>query len=438
MEDTMSYAIFYDNNFYYFNKINQLLFSTDNTHNALFHYIYSDLSKLPDLLKDYISRIINTQTLELKNSQNNKLQIEEIEELKEILEILERSHIYYKYEYKKIITTEIGDYFNQLLVYLVHTEKKIPLETTTANGWYIERLRQLIPDSLLPDETYHSDFYNIYRKIVGADEDDECEVLITDIYKPTGFTKEISFQKEIYNVLYFILDISARGIEKMPLNQRIYLYDNMFYTPYHQTVINVTKRIRFRSQLQPQLHSEHCPENDRNIKDVFNRLYRNSTLNVGHDGIPSELEDDFNLAINYIKTITSNTIYEEYEINTLHELLYLEIFSMIQSDTMIRKCKNCGKYFTVSNRKIMYCDRIDKSGKSCSNIGSQNTFQKKLEQDEALNMYNRAYKTHHARLRLGKVTSEEHEMWLKEAKIKLEKTRNGELDISLFQQWLKK
>ena len=432
MEGIMSYAIFYDNKYKYFSNSDQLLFSTDDTHNALFHYISSDLSNLPMLLENYISGIISTQTLELTNGQNNEMQI------KKIIEILEHSHIYYKYEYNEILTNEIVDYFNQLLVYLVYKEKKISEKTTLDKDWYIERLIQLIPDSLLPNEIYHSDFYNIYRKKVGADEDDECEVLITDVYKPTGFTKEIAFQKEIYNVLYFILDISARGIEKMPLNQRIYLYDKMFYTPYHPAVINITKRIRFRSQLQPQLHSEHFPENDQNIKDVFNRLYRNHTLNVGHDGIPSELEDDFNLAINYAKTITSNKIYEEYEINNLHELLYLEILSMIQSGTMIRKCKNCGKYFTVRNRKIMYCDRINESGKSCSYIGSQNTFQKKLEQDEALKIYNRAYKTHYARLNHKKVTYEEHNMWVNEAKIKLEKTRNGELDISQFQQWLKK
>lgn len=60
--------------------------------------------------------------------------------------------------------------------------------------------------------------------------------------------------------------------------------------------------------------------------------------------------------------------YEKYEIDTLKQLLYLEIISMIQKGTIIWKCRNCNRYFVVSNRKVAYCDRMDNTGKFCSSI----------------------------------------------------------------------
>ena len=127
----------------------------------------------------------------------------------------------------------------------------------------------------------------------------------------------------------------------------------------------------------------------------------------------------------------------EYEVDDLRQLAYLEILLMIQEDTMIKKCKRCGKYFVVTNRNVAYCERVDESGVRCSEVGSHQNFQKKMASDEALQIYNRAYKTHHARVRKGAMSKEDFRLWYKEAKAKLEQVRAGELDIDNFQRWLK-
>ena len=111
---------------------------------------------------------------------------------------------------------------------------------------------------------------------------------------------------------------------------------------------------------------------------------------------------------------------------------------MLQDRVMVRKCRHCGKYFVVANRRIAYCDRVDEAGVRCSAVGSQQSFQKKMESDEALLIYNRAYKTHHARVRKGTMSKEDFELWYSEAKERMERARAGELDIAQFQEWLKK
>lgn len=52
-------------------------------------------------------------------------------------------------------------------------------------------------------------------------------------------------------------------------------------------------------------------------------------------------------------------------------------------------------------------------------------------------MYNRAYKTHHARLRNKKMCQSEFEIWTREAKENLKKVRMGKLELAAFKEWLK-
>ena len=60
-----------------------------------------------------------------------------------------------------------------------------------------------------------------------------------------------------------------------------------------------------------------------------------------------------------------------------------------------------------------------------------------MKEEDALNIYNRAYKTHHARIRNGKMTKSDFCVWSAEAKQKLNEVRAGQLDIAEFQKWLK-
>ena len=174
-----------------------------------------------------------------------------------------------------------------------------------------------------------------------------------------------------------------------------------------------------------------------NLNEIFSELHSIDSRNIETNGVSEEVKGYFDLAINAAKKIETTQIYEEYEVSNLTQLLYVEIMSMIRAETMIRKCRNCGKYFVVSNRKTAYCDRIDKSGERCSAIGPSRNFQKKMGEEDALKIYTRSYKTHFARVKKGTMEKSAFAEWCKDAKEKLEQVRAGQLDIAAFQEWLK-
>lgn len=432
----MPYIAFNNNGYDYCADDNAVLFSETHAHNALFDYVTTDLSCLPELFDQYVAEIIDTNTLELKKSHAHSHAHEEIKNK------LEQSHPYFKYEYKKIMTNEIGNYFNALLVYLSVNKNGIPIERTLEKEWYIDKITRLIPYSLLPDGTNHIDFYHKYQKQVGPHVDSEIDFLIPNVPRnePHGFLDEIHTQKAIYGMLYFILDINAQGINELTSSQRIWLYRNIYYTTYVHPIGHVTKRLLFQSpkRLHANEDKSHESAHNLNIENVFKPLHGIASLNAGFNSIPENMVDQFNLAIEYAKDFTMPIVNDEYLIDNLGQILYLEIMSMIQSGTMIRKCRNCGKYFVVNNRKIAYCNRNYADGKTCSAVGSIKTFQKKLEKEKELELYNRAYKTHYARRKKGTMTQDEFEVWCTHAKEKLEEVRTGKLDISIYQEWLKK
>ncbi len=61
---------------------------------------------------------------------------------------------------------------------------------------------------------------------------------------------------------------------------------------------------------------------------------------------------------------------------------------------------------------IEYCDRIfDEEEKSCSEIGSKRSYQKKLKKDNNLKLYDRAYKRNYARRTNGKISPQDFLEW---------------------------
>lgn len=146
-------------------------------------------------------------------------------------------------------------------------------------------------------------------------------------------------------------------------------------------------------------------------------------------------------AADYIKDLSKEGFLEEYKITNLHQLLFLEILSMIHANKHIKKCKNCGVYFIVPNTKVEYCNRIAPGEeKTCQVIGPTRTFERKLETDYPLKIYKRAYNTHFARKQRvsGAMKHDQFDIWVTEAKERLEKVRAGGMAIQDFEKWLKK
>lgn len=431
----MAYIGFNDRGYEYFDERHYLLFSENNSHEHLFNYVVQDLSCLSELFDQYISQRMDTTTFELHGDPGDDTSIDQMKE------ILISAHPYYKYEIREILIKAIGNYFNNLLLFsCFHLET---IDSKFTEEWYNERVLALLNPFLKLGDTYPKDFYNEYQKITCGDiytdgqPKTEIETFIFGAPRemPTGFSDEIITQREIYNMLYFILDIAAPELDTLTMPQRIWLYGNISET---EVTIPKLYSLKYPTLYRSSDDDNHVTEYRYEVANKFNQFHFLANLNVGRDGVPTDREKDFRSIIDYAKVAATTESYEIYEINSLRQLLYLEVWSMVQNKVKIRKCRHCGKYFVAATRRIVYCDRVDESGIRCSAVGYQESFQKKLEDDKPLQIYNRAYKTHHARVRKGTMTKDAFQLWCNEAKRKMEKARAGELDIAQFQAWSKK
>lgn len=433
----MLYVIFNDSAYQCYDDGHCFLFSSDNVHEDMFRYITQDLSHLPKLFSNYISQRMNTSTFMLYDYSDNNTSLEQMKNT------LIAAHPYYKHEVKEVLIKAIGNYFNSLLLYSVfHRNMDI---SGFSEEWYITRITALLAPLLALGDTYPKDFFNEYQKRVGENvytggqPDSEIEIAIYDIPQkmPTGLENEIRTQREIYNMLYFLLDISAQELDELTTPQRVWLYSNIIMN--NRTGMSIPRQIFPKHpSYRPNQDYSQATEYNCELDDRFRPLHTLEKMNVGCDGIPAGMEKDFHTAIEYAKSVTAPQLYETYRISSLYQLLCLEVWSMIRSKTKIRKCKHCGRYFVAATRRIIYCDRVDESGMRCSAVGYQQSFQKRLEEDEPLQVYNRAYKTHHARLRKGTMSKDAFQLWCDTARLKLTDVKNGNLDIVSFRQWLKK
>lgn len=82
-----------------------------------------------------------------------------------------------------------------------------------------------------------------------------------------------------------------------------------------------------------------------------------------------------------------------------------------------KKAVRCGKLFAATDGdRTESCSREYEKGKTCREVGASRVYQKKLLGNPITRAYNRAYKTHNARIRYGTMTREEFNAWTEEAK----------------------
>lgn len=131
-------------------------------------------------------------------------------------------------------------------------------------------------------------------------------------------------------------------------------------------------------------------------------------------------------------------LYEAYEVQSISEMAYLEIYQMLLANTAIKKCDLCGKYFVMKgdyNNK--YCDRKAPGKKqTCQHLGSSKDFRLRKSNSPTYMEYMKAYKRMHSRINYGLITKEKFDIWRDAAKEKKELCERGELAVEDFKAWL--
>lgn len=130
-------------------------------------------------------------------------------------------------------------------------------------------------------------------------------------------------------------------------------------------------------------------------------------------------------------------IQEIYEIHNFYNLLFLELYFILQEKTYLKKCKNCGKYFLTTNSAVIYCDNVFEDNKTCREIGASKVFTKNLEKDEAYNLYRKVYKKKQALAKSKGGSFEiEYNLFKNQGKDKKNAYKLKEISKEEFMKWL--
>lgn len=428
----MAFASFGDGGYSYCDEGRYVLFDDDRKHYRLLDYYYKskEVSRLPALLESYVSCKLDVESFELTGCKGDSKEIDEV------IGILKSLHKYYEHEYKKVFVKAIGDYLNDLLISSrtsIEREKYINTFMELSSPVYSPHTCE---DVKIKASVYHDD----YKKRMGGYQHPSVEETL--IYRPpvVGFFNELETHTAIKRALFWIFDISIPSISELPATQRAWLCEQMFHTSLNPGT-KVSKHLLFSPIELFRAGHDRSYEAERayEIQNISNTLYTLGDNDTNDENASLEILEALNAAADYAKANSKTVVCEEYEIDSLRQLLFIELMQMIKDNIKIRNCKNCGKYYVVTNRRIVYCDRlVDGEGSKCFSIGSKQTFQKKVETDRPLKLYDRAYRTHHARYRNGSMDKDEFKTWGAEAKEYLGKVRVGEMDIVAFEEWLKK
>ena len=416
------------------NESGSVLLSEDDSHYSLFEYITKDLSAASNVFEAYIRCRLDLKTLKVHKDSSGD------EYFKQIEKILIPMHPYYQHAFSEACKNIIGEFFNRLLLYCCYQhENTFNAEIAKSKEWYLDTLNYLMEPFLQYFDRDSARFYNKYLEIINEDfytgdsPKEEFSFLINGVPStmPHIFDDAIIAQRTLRNMLYYVLDITAQDFSYLKTSQRLWIFVNIFYNQFKKLNTSAERRFFFNQYLPLEYING-------NYNNIFSKLASLDGMDIENGEVSQEEKEALYKAIDLANKKEDIRMFEEYEVISLEQLLYIEIMSMIRDEIMIRKCRNCGKYFVVTNRNTAYCDRRNESGKGCSAIGSSGNFGRKMEEDEALKIYTRAYKTHFARVKKGTMEKAAFTEWCKEAKGKLEHVRSGLLDMAAFQEWLKR
>ena len=86
----------------------------------------------------------------------------------------------------------------------------------------------------------------------------------------------------------------------------------------------------------------------------------------------------------------NGVVTERYEFQRAKDYFSYLLLRLAQSGTPLRKCSYCGRLFVpLSKKHTKYCERVQKNGKTCMELGPANRHRKAVAKDPVLETYDR-------------------------------------------------
>ena len=130
--------------------------------------------------------------------------------------------------------------------------------------------------------------------------------------------------------------------------------------------------------------------------------------------------------------------YENCICESIEQQIEFELIQLLKSDTGMRKCKRCGKYFIMKgNYDTNYCDRIaEGETRNCQDLAAQENYKKKMADNAAIPLYQKYYKRYAARVRVRQIKEPDFKKWKYQAMTKRDECSDGKITLADFEEWL--
>ena len=173
---------------------------------------------------------------------------------------------------------------------------------------------------------------------------------------------------------------------------------------------------------------------DFKIDDAFNYKIFPEYLETSEDKLLEFFTTGQHFADVYAETnATSSSVYT---------ILYITLFKFVEENNfIIKKCKNCSKYFITDNPRVNYCNNLFKGKQTCRDIGNQIAQRIKQENDKVYGKYRKMYSKKAMLVKRNpdiEVYKKDYENWKKEAKKFMDDIRNEKKTYEEFDEWLDK
>jgi len=392
---------------------------TPDDHEALFRFLRSDLSLIDESMNDFLGAL-NLETLEI-----NKANIKKNRQ--KVYDALASVHPYYR--------------FGGSAAYETNRAVRLGLNILLYNGGYgraalltKERYFEILVALSSDDAKFWNDtdfFDSLYEEYKDFNPTD------VDYFEDRPNYTFPALQKAkdtLRQMMFWIFDFSVAELSHLTVYQRAHLYDNIFYGQY-LPVLELKKTYSF------------APEDGRQSMGILDFADEDDALavfqlhnNSGAFGVENDtpFPDIMKTLIDSVTKTASTPVRELCEIDELEQLLILEVMGMLDQNIIVKRCRYCENYFLAENMKNEYCTGTAKGEKRpCSEIGSARTYQNRVKNDEVKVLFQRAYKTHFARIKKGKMTQSDFYAWSIEARQKMDDVREGKLGMDEYEAWLK-
>lgn len=376
------------------------------THEYLFAFLETDLKTLEQYALSYLECIdFNHPEKSIKG---------DIKKRRHLFDELSKLHPYYSRNYTNIT----GD-INTAIAKYVKNHIPTEIKASMSDEHYISLL------SLVCTPDYAG----------SVDMDSLKDIFVNDFTANSIFNDLINYQKYLNRMVFMLFDCTNREMVMPSVAQRAALYCSLFHDEYNPLLSYKVEKTFTKPQSLRQITAAF---------DFINAGDETEAMNIFDDikklmdDPTADMPESLMSLVVAASQIKEDCLLETVVVDSISGLLNYEVFGMIEQNTHIKRCKHCGRYFIIDKLNLEYCDRIMPGElKPCNEIGKTRTYQNKLENDELMAMYRRAYKTHFARIRAGKMTQESFKEWSTEASNKLEKVRDGNLNTDEYSTWLK-